>query len=55
MCGAETLLVADIVDRAGQLTLEHDGDVEIVHERAAQRLRDACDGMGAVLRFRLHS
>jgi peptide chain release factor subunit 1 len=54
MCGAETLPVADIVDRAAQLTLEQDGDVEIVHEGAAQRLRDACDGMGAVLRFRLH-
>lgn len=53
MCGAETLPVADIVDRAAQLTLELDGDVEIVDERAAQRLRDACDGIGAVLRFRL--
>jgi peptide subunit release factor 1 (eRF1) len=54
MCGAETLPVGDIVDRAAQLTLEQDGDVEIVHEGAAQRLRDACDGMGAALRFRLH-
>ena len=35
--------------------LEQDGDVDIVQERAAQRLRDACDGMGAVLRFRLHA
>jgi hypothetical protein len=26
----------------------------IVHEGAAQRLRAACDGMGALLRFRLH-
>ena len=39
---------------AAQQTIEQDGDVEIVHDRAAQRLRDACDGMGAVLRFRLH-
>ncbi|MEA2578106.1 MAG: peptide chain release factor subunit 1 [Chloroflexota bacterium] len=54
MCGAETLPVGDIVDRAAQLTLEQDGDVEVVHEGAAQRLRDACDGMGAALRFRLH-
>jgi len=54
MCSAETLPVGDIVDRAAQLTLEQDGDVEIVHEGAAQRLRDACDGMGAALRFRLH-
>jgi peptide chain release factor subunit 1 len=52
MCGTETVQVADIVDRAAQLTLERDGDVEVVHERAAQRLRDTCDGMGAVLRFR---
>ena len=28
--------------------------VEIVHEGAAQRLRDACEGMGAALRFRLN-
>jgi peptide chain release factor subunit 1 len=55
MCGTETHPVADIVDRAAQLTLEHDGDGESVHERAGQRLRDACDGMGAVLRFRLHA
>jgi peptide chain release factor subunit 1 len=53
MCGAETRPLADIVDRAAQLTLELDGDVEIVDERAAQRLHDACDGIGAVLRFRL--
>ena len=53
MCGAETLGIADVVDRAAQLTLEQDGDVEIVHEPAAQRLRDACEGMGALLRFRL--
>ena len=30
-------------------------DVEIVHERAAERLRDACGGIGAVLRFRPQS
>jgi peptide chain release factor subunit 1 len=55
MCGAAKLPVGDVVDRAAQLTLEQDGGVEIVHEAAAQRLRDACDGMGAVLRFRLHA
>jgi peptide chain release factor subunit 1 len=54
MCGAETRAVADIVDRAAQLALEQDGDVEIAHEGAGQRLRDACEGMGALLRFRLH-
>jgi peptide chain release factor subunit 1 len=53
MCGAETRRIADVVDRAAQLTLEQDGDVDIVHEPAAQRLRDACDGIGARLRFRL--
>jgi peptide chain release factor subunit 1 len=52
MCGAVTLPVGDVVDRAAQLTLEQDGNVEIVHEAAAERLRDACDGLGAVLRFR---
>ncbi len=55
MCGAETLPVADVVDRAAQLTLEQHGDVEVVHEGAARRLRDACEGMGALLRFRLHA
>jgi peptide chain release factor subunit 1 len=55
MCGAETLPVGDIVDRAAQLTLEQDADVEIVHEAAAERLRDACDGIGALLRFRLQA
>ena len=55
MCGTETVPVTDIVDRAAQVTLEHHGDVEIVHERAAERLRAACDGIGAVLRFRLQS
>ena len=55
MCGAEMLAVADIVDRAAQRTIDLDGDVEIVDERAAQRLRHDCDGIGAVLRFRLHA
>jgi peptide chain release factor subunit 1 len=54
MCGAEMLALGDIVDRAAQLTLEQDGEVEIVHEGAAQQLHDACDGMAAALRFRLH-
>jgi peptide chain release factor subunit 1 len=53
MCGAAKLPVGDVVDRAAQLTLEQDGGVEIVHEAAAKRLRDTCDGVGAVLRFRL--
>jgi peptide subunit release factor 1 (eRF1) len=55
MCGAETLPVGDIVDRAAQLTIEQGGGVEIAHEGAAERLHDACDGMGALLRFRLHA
>jgi peptide chain release factor subunit 1 len=53
MCGAGTLPVGDVVDRAAQLTLQQDGTVEIVHETAADRLRAAGDGMGALLRFRL--
>jgi peptide chain release factor subunit 1 len=55
MCGAATLPVGDVIDRAAQLTLEQDGGVEIVREEAAGRLRDACGGVGAVLRFRLHA
>jgi peptide subunit release factor 1 (eRF1) len=55
MCGAQTVAVGDVVERAAQQTIEQDGDVELVHEAAAARLRDACEGMGAVLRFRLHA
>jgi peptide chain release factor subunit 1 len=53
-CGAEMTPIGDLVDRAAQQTLEQDGQVEIVHEAAAERLRDECDGIGALLRFRLH-
>jgi peptide chain release factor subunit 1 len=55
MCGAERVPVGDIFDRAAQLTLEQDGDVEIVHETAGTRLGDECDGLGALLRFVLHA
>ncbi len=55
LCGAETLPVGDLADRAAQLTLVQDAEVEIAHDAAAGRLRDSCDGMGAVLRFRLHA
>jgi peptide chain release factor subunit 1 len=54
MCGAEMTPVGDLIDRAAQQTLEQDGRVEIAHEAAAERLRAECDGIGAVLRFRLH-
>jgi peptide subunit release factor 1 (eRF1) len=53
MCGAETLPVGDVADRAAQLTLLQDGGVEIAHEAAAGRMREACEGVGALLRFRL--
>jgi hypothetical protein len=40
---------------ADPLTVEQNGGIENDHEEEAQRLRDACDGLGAVLRFRLHA
>jgi peptide chain release factor subunit 1 len=53
-CGTEMTPVGDVIDRAAQQTLEQDGQVEIVREAAAERLRAECDGVGAVVRFRLH-
>jgi hypothetical protein len=53
MCGAETVPVGDIANRAALITLEQDGEVEIPRDEVAERLRDACQGMGALLRFRL--
>ena len=54
LCDTETLPVRDIADRAAQLTLVQDGGVEVASGAAAERLREACDGVGALLRFRLH-
>jgi peptide subunit release factor 1 (eRF1) len=53
-CSAEMTPVGDPIDRAAQQKLEQDGQVEIVHEAAAELLRDECDGIGALLRFRLY-
>jgi hypothetical protein len=53
MCGAQTLPLGDIADRAAELTIVQDGEVEIAHDGAAGRLRERCDGMGALLHFRL--
>ena len=39
---------------AARLTLKQDGDVEFAHEGGAQLLGDASDGLGNLLRFRLH-
>jgi hypothetical protein len=36
-------------------TISRQHGVENDHEEEAQRLPDACDGLGAVLRFRLHA
>jgi peptide chain release factor subunit 1 len=53
-CGADMTPVGDLIDLAAQQTLEQDGQVEIVHDAAAERLRDECDGIAALLRFRLY-
>ena len=52
VCGSTMRTDVDIVDIAARRTLETAGEVEVVHEDAAQRLTDRCGGIGAVLRFR---
>jgi peptide chain release factor subunit 1 len=52
VCGSTMRTDVDIVDIAARRTLETAGEVEVVHEDAAQRLTDRCGGIGAALRFR---
>jgi peptide chain release factor subunit 1 len=52
ICGTKMRTDVDIADIAARRTLETAGEVEVVHEEAAQRLTERCGGMGAVLRFR---
>ncbi|HWE63482.1 MAG TPA: host attachment protein [Chloroflexota bacterium] len=50
-CGATLTPLDDLVQRAGERTIEDDGRVEIVHGSAATRLNESGGGMGALLRF----
>ncbi|MBX5492675.1 MAG: hypothetical protein IRZ14_16110 [Chloroflexi bacterium] len=50
-CGAPLRLIPDLVEQAVDRTLAQDGQVETVHGEAAERLRAACGGLGAFLRF----
>jgi peptide chain release factor subunit 1 len=51
-CGALMRSGDDILDLAVRRTLDTDGEVEVVHDEAAQRLTERCGGVGALLRFR---
>lgn len=50
-CGGELTPVEDVVERAVVRTLHQSGSVEIVHGEAAARLREAGEGVGALLRY----
>jgi peptide subunit release factor 1 (eRF1) len=52
VCGGPLRPVEDLVERAVDRALEEDGAVEVVHGDAAQRLREAGGGLGALLRYR---
>jgi peptide subunit release factor 1 (eRF1) len=53
VCGTTPRLVEDVIAAAVDRAIEQDGRVEVVHGQAAERLRDACGGVAAQLRFRL--
>jgi peptide chain release factor subunit 1 len=50
-CGGRVRGLEDVVERAMERTLEEGGRVEVVHDEPAGRLRDAGEGIGAVLRY----
>jgi peptide chain release factor subunit 1 len=52
VCGAALDPVADIADLLIRRALDRGGQVEVVDGEAAVRLAMACDGTGAILRFR---
>jgi peptide subunit release factor 1 (eRF1) len=51
-CGSAMRPVHDVFHRAMARAVEQAGRVEVVHGDAARRLREAADGLGALLRFR---
>jgi peptide chain release factor subunit 1 len=50
-CGSPMRPVHDLFHRAMEQALEQDGSVEVVHGKAAQRLMEAGDGLGAIVRY----
>jgi peptide subunit release factor 1 (eRF1) len=52
-CGAPLRLIPDLAEQAVDRALAQDAGVEVVHGEAAERLRTACGGLGALLRFPL--
>jgi hypothetical protein len=52
VCGAALDPVADLADLLIRRALDRGGHVEVVRGDAASRLTTACDGTGAILRFR---
>jgi peptide subunit release factor 1 (eRF1) len=52
VCGAALDQVADLADLLIRRALDQGGQVEVVRGDAASRLTTACDGTGAILRFR---
>lgn len=51
VCGGGLRRFDDVVERAMERTLEEGGRIEVVHDEAAQRLRQVGEGLGAVLRY----
>jgi peptide chain release factor subunit 1 len=51
-CGLPVRPVQDVFHRAMGRAREEAGRVEVVHDDAARRLREAGDGLGALLRYR---
>lgn len=51
VCHGTMVLLEDVVERAVERALDERGRVEIVHGEAATRLKQAGEGVGALLRF----
>jgi len=41
----------DLVERAIKRAIDKGGEVDVVHNAAARRLSEACNGIGGLLRF----
>jgi peptide chain release factor subunit 1 len=53
MCGSPMAPTHDVFHRAMARTLEQSGSVETLHGDPAERLKQAGEGLGAILRYRL--
>lgn len=50
-CGGSVRRLDDVVERAMERALDEGGRVEVVHDESGARLREAAEGIGAVLRY----